>query len=128
MSTSDDNAKQISPEAAGEDAKAPSSEIKNKEQGNGSGGPVILFFILGLAVSLILGWVISPELLYSQKKQPVDYNHALHVAEVDDECESCHFFRADGTFSGVRADPSDGAVARSSQAQGRQLHFLKDFA
>jgi len=101
MSTSDDNVRQISPEAAGDDAAAPSSEIKNKEQGNGSGGPVTLFFILGLAVSLILGWVIAPELLYSQKKQPIDYNHLLHVAEVDDGCESCHFFREDGTFSGV---------------------------
>ncbi len=63
MSTSDDNAKQISPEAAGDDAAASSSEIKNKEQDSGSGGPATLFFILGLAVSLILGWVISPELL-----------------------------------------------------------------
>ncbi len=67
MSTSDDNAKQISPEAAGEDAKASTSKVKNKEQGNGSAGPVTLFFMLGLAVSLILGWVISPELLYSKK-------------------------------------------------------------
>ena len=74
MST--DNAKDISKEAAGE-AKNTTS------QDNGFSGPVILFFILGLIVSTILGWVIFPKLLYSQKKQPIDFNHVLHVAEVE---------------------------------------------
>ncbi len=71
-----------------------------KEDG-GPGGPIILFFILGLAASLIVGWIIYPKLLYSQKKQPIDFNHLLHVAEVEEACESCHFFREDGSFSGV---------------------------
>lgn len=92
MST--DNVKDVSKEVADE-ANVTSS------QDNGSSGPVILFFILGLAVSTILGWVIFPKLLYSQKKQPIDFNHVLHVAEVDNGCESCHFLRADGTFSGT---------------------------
>jgi hypothetical protein len=69
--------------------------------GNTGGGLVILFFMLGLIVSLIVGWVIFPQVLYSQKKQPVDFNHVLHNEEVEDDCESCHFFREDGTFSGV---------------------------
>ena len=92
MST--DNAKDVSKEAAGK-----ANDTISKD--NGSSGPVILFFILGLAASLILGWVIFPKLLYSHKKQPIDFNHVLHVAEVDNECESCHFLRADGTFSGA---------------------------
>jgi hypothetical protein len=71
------------------------------EQDNGAGGPIILFFIIGLAASLVVGWVIFPKLLYSQKKQPIDFNHAFHVEEVDNECESCHFFRPDGSFSGT---------------------------
>jgi hypothetical protein len=68
---------------------------------DGPGGPMILFFILGLAASLIVGWVVFPQLLYSQKKQPVDFNHALHNGLVDNGCESCHFFRKDGSYSGA---------------------------
>ena len=68
---------------------------------NGAGGAIILFFILGLIASLVVGWVIFPQVLYSQKKQPVDFSHALHNEEVEDGCESCHFFREDGTYSGI---------------------------
>lgn len=74
---------------------------ENTEQDNRAGGAITLFFVLGLAASLLLGWVVFPRLLYSQKKQPVDFNHVLHMAEVDEGCESCHFFRTDGTFAGV---------------------------
>lgn len=62
---------------------------------------IILFFILGMAASMVLGWLIFPQLLYSQKNQPVDFNHRLHLELVDQSCQSCHFFREDGTFSGA---------------------------
>jgi len=65
------------------------------------GAVIILFFIIGLAASMVLGWVVFPTLLYSKKKQPVDFNHTLHVAEVENKCQSCHFYREDGTFSGI---------------------------
>jgi len=81
MSTQDDKAKEVS--------------------ADGAAGPIVLFFILGLAASLVLGWVIFPKLLYSQKKQPIDFNHALHVGAVEEGCESCHFLHEDGNFSGV---------------------------
>jgi hypothetical protein len=71
------------------------------EKGDGAGGPIILFFIAGLAASLIIGWVAFPKLLYSQKRQPIDFNHALHVELVDHGCQTCHYFRADGSFSGI---------------------------
>ena len=67
----------------------------------GSGGFIILFFIIGFAASMVLGWVIFPKLLYSQKQQPLDFDHALHVEQVDDGCQSCHFFREDGSFNGI---------------------------
>jgi hypothetical protein len=35
---------------------------------NGAGGFIILFFIIGFAASMVLGWVIFPKLLYSQKQ------------------------------------------------------------
>ncbi len=77
------------------------SGSEHGEKEDGAGGPIILFFILGLIASLLIGWVAFPPLLYSQKKQPVDFNHALHSGLVDNGCESCHFFREDGTYSGV---------------------------
>ncbi|MCP4688007.1 MAG: cytochrome c3 family protein [Desulfobacterales bacterium] len=66
-----------------------------------AGGPITLFFLIGIAVSLVLGWGVFPSLLYSKKHQPINFNHALHNELVDDGCESCHFFRDDGTYSGV---------------------------
>jgi menaquinone reductase, multiheme cytochrome c subunit len=71
------------------------------EKEEGAGGPVILFFILGLVASLLVGWILFPRLLYSTKRQPVDFNHVKHMELVSDGCESCHFFRPDGTYSGV---------------------------
>ncbi|BBO81881.1 menaquinone reductase multiheme cytochrome c subunit QrcA [Desulfosarcina ovata] len=68
---------------------------------SGASGYIILFFIIGFAASMVLGWVAFPKLLYSQKQQPFSFNHAMHVAEVNNGCESCHFFRDDGSFSGI---------------------------
>jgi hypothetical protein len=73
----------------------------SEQEADGPAAPIILFFIIGFAASLVLGWGIFPKLLYSQKHQPIDFNHALHVEEVDDGCESCHYFREDGSFSGL---------------------------
>ena len=73
----------------------------NDTTNSGAGGFIVLFFIIGFAASMLLGWVIFPKLLYSQKQQPFSFNHALHVQEVDNGCESCHFFREDGSFSGI---------------------------
>jgi cytochrome c553 len=79
MSTLDDKAKEVSD----------------------SGGFAILFFIVGLVSSLIVGWVVFPKLLYSQKKQPFDFNHQLHNGIVDVGFQSCHFFREDGSYAGT---------------------------
>ncbi len=73
----------------------------SEQETEGPAAPIILFFIIGFAASLVLGWGIFPKLLYSQKHQPINFNHALHVEEVDDGCESCHYFREDGSFSGI---------------------------
>ncbi len=99
MSAVDENEMVDSGETTDEKQTRPVTNEKKEDVG--AGGPIILFFILGLAASLVVGWIIFPKLLYSKKKQPIDYNHLLHVEEVDDECESCHFFREDGSFSGI---------------------------
>jgi len=91
MGTLDKNAKEVM-----DDNTAQATDSKD-----GAGGFIILFFIIGFAASMVLGWVIFPQLLYSEKQQPFNFNHAMHVEEVDDGCQSCHFFRDDGSFSGV---------------------------
>jgi hypothetical protein len=116
MSTPEDNSKEISEDAAPavaepappeEMAEASSPdietevEIDEKKGEDHSAGVITLFFFLGLVASLIVGWVIFPKLLYSRKTQPIDFNHVLHVEAVEEGCESCHFFREDGSFAGV---------------------------
>jgi len=48
--------------------KAVSSTHGQSGEGGGSGGVIILFFFVGLVASLIVGWVLFPKVLYSQKK------------------------------------------------------------
>jgi len=103
MSTQDDKAKEVS--------------------ADGAAGPIILFFILGLAASLVFGWIIFPKLLYSQKKQPIDFNHVLHVEAVEEGCESCHFFREDGSFSGI--PKLEQCVDCHEEAQGEDPNEIK---
>lgn len=58
-------------------------------------------FAISFVIHLFIGWVVFPKLLYSEKQQqPIDFNHKLHVDEMG-ECEGCHFFREDGSYSGI---------------------------
>jgi menaquinone reductase, multiheme cytochrome c subunit len=57
-----------------------------------------LFLVAGLIVALIIGWVVFPKVLYSQKTQPISFNHAAHQ---DSSCEDCHYFQPDGSYSGI---------------------------
>ena len=100
MST-EDNATRNSSEAIDHESTRSTTEADMSNPGDGAAGPITLFFILGLVASLVVGWVIFPKLLYSSKEQPIHYDHAKHNELVDDGCESCHYFREDGTFSGV---------------------------
>ncbi|MDL2269037.1 cytochrome c family protein [Desulfosarcina sp. OttesenSCG-928-A07] len=97
MRTSDgDTSNEKPPHVADDKATGPS--VENRADAAGS---IILFFIFGFAAFMVLGWVVFPSLLYSQKEQPFNFNHALHMEEVDNGCQSCHFFREDGSFSGI---------------------------
>ena len=62
-----------------------------------------IFFVVGLIAALIVGWIVFPLALYSEKSQPLHFSHASHGPESDAgmECEECHFFHEDGTFSGI---------------------------
>ncbi len=100
MST-EDKTNEISAGAQDQYRATPPTDPETQQKDNGAAGTITLFFIIGLVASLVLGWVIFPQLLYSKKKQPIDFNHALHNELVEASCESCHFFRQDGTYSGV---------------------------
>ena len=131
MSASDNTSQEISHEAAGEVAETLPPKIDNANktnQGNGQGGPIILFFIIGLIASLVAGWILFPQLLYSRKKQPIDFNHVIHVETVDESCESCHFFREDGSFSGVPR--LEQCVDCHEEAQGEdpnEITFVEEY-
>ncbi|MBU0995872.1 MAG: cytochrome C [Proteobacteria bacterium] len=126
MSASDDNVKDVP------------SDNHEEGHGNGSIGFVILFFVVGLIGSLLTGWVLFPKLLYSQKEQPIDFNHQIHMDAVSDGCESCHFFREDGSFSGVPTiaqciecheeaqteDPNEIKLVQEYIANGEEVPWL----
>ena len=137
MST-EDNANEVSAGAQNQQSATPPTEPGSPDPDSGAGGTITLFFIIGLVASLVLGWVIFPQLLYSKKEQPVDFNHALHNELVEDSCESCHFFREDGTYSGVPKlaqcidchedvngeDPEEEKFVTQYVAKGREVPWL----
>jgi hypothetical protein len=137
MST-EDKANEVSLEAQEKNSATNQKGPQAQEKDNGAGGTITLFFIIGLVASLVLGWVIFPQLLYSKKKQPIDFNHALHNELVEESCESCHFFREDGTYSGVPKlaqcidcheavngeDPEEEKFVTQYVAKGREVPWL----
>ena len=125
MSISDEKTTKFS---AGNDEKAAEASISKKNSNKEVGGFVIMFFIIGFFVSLYIGWLIFPKLLYSQKKQPLDFNHVTHVEAVDDGCESCHFFREDGSYAGVTK--LEQCVDCHEEAQGEspdEIKFVEEY-
>jgi hypothetical protein len=71
---------------------------EDKRSASGKSGVGWLIFFAGLIVALLFGWVAFPNLLYSQKAQPMSFSHAAHQ---DSSCEDCHFSRPDGAYSGI---------------------------
>ena len=89
------------PNAVTEDAHGASPTHSPSSASSGGGSYILLFFIIGLALSMVVGWAVFPKVLYSKKNQPFDFNHKLHLEQVDNGCQSCHYFREDGTYAGV---------------------------
>jgi menaquinone reductase, multiheme cytochrome c subunit len=89
---------------------------ENKSGGSGNTLGVIAFFA-GLIVSLIVGWVVFPNLLYSQKTQPMNFSHVAHQ---DTTCEDCHVFRDDGTYGGIPK------LAKCKECHESQMGQTKD--
>lgn len=71
---------------------------QEKRDASGKGGMGWVVFFTGFILALIVGWVVFPNLLFSQKNQPMNFSHVAHQ---DSSCEDCHFFREDGSYSGI---------------------------
>jgi hypothetical protein len=101
MAEFDDKSHEVPNESENGISHPPAESDDTQKQGGAIAGVVTLFFIIGFVGSLVVGWVVFPKLLYSQKHQPINFNHAVHVEMVENSCESCHYFREDGSFSGI---------------------------
>jgi hypothetical protein len=61
-------------------------------------------FVFGLVVALLVGWVVFPRVLYTQKHQPLEFLHKTHAEKSGlADCTECHTIREDGTFAGLPA-------------------------
>ena len=87
-------------EAPAEEEALAGEEHEPKKPGNWRFLIPIIAFAVGFGPHFLAGWIVFPYLLYAKKQQPIDFNHKLHVEEMG-ECEACHYFREDGSFTGV---------------------------
>jgi hypothetical protein len=62
-----------------EDAHGASPTQTPTPDAPGGGAYLLLTFIVGLALSMVVGWVVFPKLLYSKKNQPFDFSHKLNL-------------------------------------------------
>lgn len=108
----------------------PDEKQTGREQnpkGGGGSGLVALFFIVGVAASLAFGWIVFPKLLYSKSEQPFQFSHVTHNDAVGD-CESCHFFREDGSFQGTPT--LEQCIECHEEAQGEteaEITFVEEY-
>jgi hypothetical protein len=61
-----------------------------------------VLFAFGVLVALVIGWMVFPRALYSQKHQPLDFLHKTHAEKSGvADCNECHTLREDGSFAGM---------------------------
>ncbi|MBZ2170869.1 menaquinone reductase multiheme cytochrome c subunit QrcA [Nitratidesulfovibrio sp. SRB-5] len=87
-----------------EDRQLNSSDCA-KDGGKCCGGGITPFLV-GLVVSLIFGWWVFPDMMYSKKEQPIRFSHKVHMESAGMECKQCHVLREDGTFAGLPSTAS----------------------
>ncbi len=75
-------------------------EIKDKPKRTGTDW---WLFVLGFVIFFAAGWVFLPMGLYAQKEQPINFSHKVHSkgGDAGTECKDCHYFRKDGSFTGI---------------------------
>ncbi|CAM2060565.1 Menaquinone reductase, multiheme cytochrome c subunit [Desulfovibrionales bacterium] len=80
-------------------------EATNSKQTNSIAGKAnsckngVASFLVGIIMSVILGWWIFPQILFIEKPQPLQFSHKIHNDTA--VCVDCHSFRPDGSFTGI---------------------------
>jgi hypothetical protein len=74
-------------------------EEKRSNAVGGVGG-LVLCTLIGFVGALVVGWVVFPKLLFSEKTQPLRFSHTIHT-RVGLKCEKCHRLGSDGRFVGL---------------------------
>ena len=105
-------------------------EEKRSNSAGGVGG-MVLFALIGFVGALVVGWVIFPKLLYSEKTQPIRFSHTVH-AQLGIECEQCHHLGPDGRFAGLPTTEScaecHGEETGDNSPNGKEIDkFVKDY-
>lgn len=84
--------------------------------------------ILGLVVALSFGWWIFPDLMFSEKQQPVAFSHKVHVEDQAMECAQCHFTREDGSFSGIPTTEACAECHMTAQGETKaELDYVANY-
>ncbi|MGE4297061.1 MAG: menaquinone reductase multiheme cytochrome c subunit QrcA [Desulfovibrionaceae bacterium] len=85
-------------------------------------------FVVGIVAALILGWWVFPNMLFSEKIQPIRFSHKVHMDGAGMACDDCHSYREDGSFAGL---PKLAQCAEChEEAQGEdpeELRFIEDY-
>ena len=68
----------------------------------------ILPFFIGFLVACGVGWAVIPGLFFEDMEQPVRFSHTIHVEGQEMDCDSCHFFRDDGSYAGFPTNEGCG--------------------
>ena len=101
MSTTEEKEQAVAEDEQEEVSDEQSAEITPVKPGTWRFLIPIAAFAVGFMSHFCLGWVILPPFLYAEKQQPIDFSHKIHQDAVDEGCESCHYFREDGSFTGI---------------------------
>src|SRR6056297_1750445 len=73
------------------DDKAKHAEVEgeNGEETHQKGRLLVfIFFLVGVVLALVVGWVVYPAVLYSEQEQPIQFNHELHMYEVYNDAKA----------------------------------------
>ena len=89
----------------------------------------VLFFAVGAALVLALGWLGFPRLLYARAGQPLRFSHKTHASEKTGfGCADCHPIGEDGRFAGIpRVESCAGCHAEPQGASAEEKRFVEEF-
>ena len=71
--------------------------MEERKASKRSGG--IVFFFVGFVAACVVGWAMVPGWFYEESGPDIRFSHAVHVDGQGMECESCHYYREDGSFN-----------------------------